>query len=730
MLLAVGMAAIVLLGLTSVSALQVAVRQDDRATDIAVMVDPAQAAGDADDLRIVDPRTTNARRWDGYGIRREYYTAGSSQLVAPGVPAMPGPDEFYASPDLVDLMSSDPTVGALFSSERLVGEISPAGLVQPHELRAILGVDAERNLLIKVDGFGGKPAPSVAERDPQTVLNLSVTAYVFALVWIPAAFFVVIISRLAASRREQRAAALHLIGYPRWRIHLLHFVEAASICLPSTIFAGVLHWVSTRGATTLPGTTFGFFSSDAQLSLTTYMVVCAPLLLLVCYAVSSDRRTLGLDRRTRVKPRKNAVPRLGSAALAAGFMLLALPSAASLDGALTPLALWVGIVLSAVGIAVAGPALVMAALAARLEHTTAPRLVGRRMASDRVTTALRLASVLSVIIVLLLGSQSFASVLNGGSAQDWSQRLEAQGKVPVVATDLSGALTLEEVSSLRRMTGATELSSVKADGGFVSVVFSSCERLRVLTGRRDNSDCPATHGPMWLGEAPAADRRHEIGDELTLPSGDRVRVPAPTATLDLPGMPDAFAGALLVSTDVAPQARQTDGATFFLLAPATEVTSVLAALSSLEPTLQLDLGALDRHNPDTQEYPDQVEWLTIGAVVSLLLGFLSLLVVSLGEAQERSPRMRALRVLGASRSQLFTMHFWCVAVPLVLVGFAAIVVGWLAAQAMRNIDDRADIDPQLYGLLALAVGLGGLVVCLVSWRSVTRPSQRAGSFGA
>ena len=121
-----------------------------------------------------------------------------------------------------------------------------------------------------------------------------------------------------------------------------------------------------------------------------------------------------------------------------------------------------------------------------------------------------------------------------------------------------------------------------------------------------------------------------------------------------------------------------------------------------------------------------MEWLGVGAVVSLLIGFLSLL----GEAQERSPRMRAIRVLGASRSQLFTMHFWCVAVPLVLVGLATVVVGWLAAQAMRNIDDRADINPQLYGVLALAVVLGGLVVCLVSWRSVTRPSQRAGSFGA
>lgn len=728
LLLAIGMAVIVMLGLASVSAGQVAVHQNDRATDLAVMVDPAQSAGDADDLRIVDPRTTNARRWSGLEIRREYYAAGSSRLMAPGVPTMPGRGEFYASPALVDRMSSDPVVAALFKSERLVGHISPEGLVQPHELRAILGVGADRNLLIRVDGFGGTPAPSVAERDPQTVLDLSVTAYVLALVWIPAAFFVLIISRLAASRRQRRAAALHLIGYPKWRIHLLHFVEATCICLPSTLIAGVLHWGVTRRATTLPGTTFGFYSSDAQLPFTTYLVVGAALLLLVCFAVSSDRASRS-GRRASPKPRRREVPRVGSAALAGGFLLLALPSAASLSGVLTPLALWVGIVLSSVGIAVAGPALVTIVLAARLEHSTAPGLVGRRMASHRVTTALRLASVLSVIIVLLLGSQSFASVLNGGSARDWSQRLDAQGQVPIVATDLSGALTLDAVSGVGPLRGVTELRSVQTAGGFVNVVFSSCERLYALTGRRDASDCP-TQGPMWLGQAPTSDPSRKLGERLTLPSGEKSPIPDATATLDTPGLPDAFAGALLLPPPLAGDTQQANGATFFLLAPATEVTAALAALSSVEPTLQFDLGALDRHNPDTQQYPHQVEWLGVGAVVSLLIGFLSLLVVSFGEAQERSPKMRALRVLGASRSQLLTMHTWCVAVPLVLVGIAAIGVGWLAAQAMRNIDDRADIDLQLYGGLALAVGLGGLIVALVSWRSVTRPSQRSGSFGA
>ena len=577
-LLALGMAALVLLGLTSVSAREVAVHQHERGTDIAVLVDPAQSTGNSDDLRIIDPRTTNARRWDGHEIRREYYNSGNSHLVAPGVPAMPGPGEFYASPDLVELMSSNPVIAALFTSERLVGEISPKGLVQPHELRAILGVNADRNLLTKVDGFGGTaPAGNKAESDTQKVLDLSVTAYVLALVWIPAAFFVLIISRLAASHRRRRASALHLIGYPKWRIQLLHFVEAACICLPSTVIACLFHWAVARRATTLPGTTFGFYSSDAHLSLTTYLVVGTLLTLVVCCAVSNDRRPAWRMRRahhhTHEQQHPNGLPRLGSAALASGFVLLALPSAVSLEGGLTPLALWAGIVLSAIGIAVAGPALVTRVLAVRIERSAASRLVGKRMASHRVTTALRLASVMSVIIVLLVGSQAFAALLNGGSAEDWSQRAEAQGQVPIVATDLSGALTLDEVSSVDILGGATELRSARADGEFVNVVFSSCERLHVLTGHSKDADCPVTNTPRWLRQAPATDIGPPVADQLTLSSGERISTPPTTAALDVPGSPEAFVGALLLPPDLAPDTRQTDGAIFFLLAPAPDVST-------------------------------------------------------------------------------------------------------------------------------------------------------------
>lgn len=734
-LLGVGMAAIVFLGLCSVSAEQVMTRQHDRETANTILVDAETARVVRGDLGVIAPVETNSRRWNGHEIRREYYAAGDSDLVAPGVPAMPRPGEFYASPDLIALLSTDPVVAALFEPYRLVGRIGPAGLVQPHELRAILGVGPDRNGLIKVEGFGGTPAGYQAflvngGNQPNVALNRSVTAYVLALVWIPAAFFVLIIARLAASRRRRRVTALHLIGCPRRRIRLLHLIEAACVCVPSAVLGCLAHWVATQHVSRVPGTSFGFFPADARLPLLAYLIVGAVGSLVVCLVVSGDRQTFERRRRARSRQRRRlrlGMSRLGVHALATGLLLLILPPVFSLEGAVVPLAMWTGLVLSGIGIAVAGPSVVMRALAGRVRQARATSLVGRRLASDRVTTTMRLASVMSVVIVLLLGSQSFATVLKGGSAEDWARRAERQGQVPLQVRN-SGGLTLEAVDGVADARGVTELRQIKTTDGRLNVVFSSCARLAVLTGRPDTTDCSRGTGPHWLVRAPS--HASNTPEETTLPSGGTIVLPAATTTLDLPGLPEAFTGALLLPVDRARTTRDPDGGDFYLIAPADEVNRVIASISALNPRAQIDLGTLDRQNPDTQQYPNQIEWLGVGAVLGLVIGFLSLLVVSLDEAQERSPRMRALRILGASRWQLLIAHLWSTAIPLVMVGGIAVVVGRLTTQGMRNIDDRAGVDPGLYALVTGAVVLGGVLVFLATWPAVTRPSRRAGSFSA
>jgi hypothetical protein len=483
-LLAVGTAITVFLALASASALHVVGRQDDRHVATTVRMDPSQSSGTADDLRIVDPRVTNRRRWSGYDIRREFYAAGGNAApIPPGVPRVPAAGEYFASPDLVELIRTNATVANLFGSQRLVGEIGSGGLVQPHELRAVVGVDSRSALLTRVDGFGGTAATNVSEDDSNPVLDASVGVYVLALVWLPAAFFVLIVAKLAAYRRRARAAALHLIGYPKWRIQVLHFAEAAVVCLPAAVLAYLAFARITSSATTLPGTSFGFYAADAHLSLGWCITIATSVLLVVCAVVSSDVRPLGRDERRGERRGILRLFRPAVGCLVAGFVLLALPTVAPLGGPLTPVALWSGTFLSAVGIATAGPSLVTRLLARRVERAAAPALVGRRMAAYRVTTALRLASVMSVIVVLLLGSQAFAAVLNGGSAKDWDERVAGLGHVPVVATDLSGQLTLSHVVEASQADPAAELRTLTTD--------TALGERRV----RDLHDAGGTHRP-------------------------------------------------------------------------------------------------------------------------------------------------------------------------------------------------------------------------------------------
>jgi hypothetical protein len=734
-LLALGAGVIVFLGLSSASTLDVVAHHRDRVTATRVKMDPAQSSGKPSDLRIVDPRITNSRRVDGYDVRREFYVAGDKSAPVPvGVPRVPAVGEFFASPDLTALIRTNPAVARLFEGQRMVGTVKASGLVEPHELRAVVGAPRDFPLLTKVDGFGGMAAANVTEDSGNRALNVGVLLYVLTIVWLPVVFFVLLIAKLAAARRRTRSAALHLIGYPKWRIQLLHCVEAFVVCLPGTLVAGVIHWLGTRSSSEVPGTSFGFFAQDARLSWLTYVAISATILLVLCLAVSSDLRPLGGTKaNTDRQDATGMTTALGSAALVTGLVMLALPSLMSVQGGLTPLTIWIGIVLVSGGLALAGPRLVMKLLNKGAGKSSAAALIGRRMAAHKVTTSLRLASVLSVIVVLLIGSQAFTAVLSGGSVDDWQARVEKQANVPVVATDLAEQASLADVKRSARIKTVAELQSATAAGASVNIVFATCGDVVRLSGRRDAGQCSGVTDPVWIGHNPNASRE-VTPDELTIDSRGKPLALSGTngvrQVIDVPGVPEPFVGALLLPPEQSGHVADAEGGTFFLVIPSRVLTPTISAVGSISPAIQFDLGALDRHNPDTQQYRSQIEWLGVGAIAGLSIAFLSMIVVAIGEAEERSRRMRALRVIGASKVDLLVAHIWCVAVPVLMVGFAAIGLGWLVAQAMHNVDDRAHVAIDTYGLIALVVPIAAAVVASATWPAVSKRSSRSGSVNA
>ena len=137
LLLAVTVAVVTLLSLGAASVPPALAAQDERERDRQVI----DAANPADALlwaEATDP--TFERRWNEHDISRLFVSGQTGAPSPPGVSALPQPGEVYLSPDLRDLMGSDPVVASLFDGYRVVGRVTGTGLTQPHELRAVVGV--------------------------------------------------------------------------------------------------------------------------------------------------------------------------------------------------------------------------------------------------------------------------------------------------------------------------------------------------------------------------------------------------------------------------------------------------------------------------------------------------------------------------------------------------------------------------------------------------------------
>jgi len=709
-----------LLALATAAAPAVAHRQTARLDAISPMVDRNAATDDDAVLRVLEPEITNIRRWNGRRVVRDFYVRGASDTVAPGLPRMPASDEYYASPDLAALVRQEPGIAALFGARRLVGTIDERGLAQPHELRAIVGAEPTDALMSEVKGFGGtQPLAPEEQQQSRRRLNLAVAGFVVAMIWIPGVALLVILARLAASQRRRRTRSLRLIGLSRADTRLVHALEAAVVALPAAAVAGAVWLVLADRASRLPGTDIGFFPEDLRLPWLAFVITMLVPPVVVCgvaaWAVDSDGG-IGLAATPASRPR---VPRVGLSLLAAGGgLLVAAPVVEPALGFLAAASLWLGCALVASGLALAGPTLV-----ARLMRTLAgrarsgARLLGSRLSSSRLSTSLRLGSLLSVLVILLLGGNAFASVLNGGRQQDWNGLLADQAAVPVVATDLVGELSLPDLRQAVPQATAVQQTVGSFRSTRVDVVVASCADLGALVGR---SPTGCTGTPQWLGR-PA---RGVAGDgRLSLPDGTTVPIPAPEDVTTIVGAPSSFAGSLLVPLSAAPAAFPGNGSVFFLLADRESLMVTLASISGVAPLTQIDLGELDRHNPDTQEYPAQIGLLALGAGVGLGIGAVGLVAAATGEVRERRVRMRPLRILGGSRSQFFSAHMWATSAPLAILGLMATAAGALVVAAMHGFDERAAVAPSLVLYTMVASLLTSVTVGIAT--ASTAPSAGA-----
>ncbi|NED53879.1 ABC transporter permease, partial [Micromonospora aurantiaca] len=185
---------------------------------------PQETAGGSADPLLWSTRTDYFR---GDQILRIDVAATGPDAPTPiGVPRAPGPGEFYASPALRKLLATIPADQlADRYPGRDLGVVGPAALTSPDTLLVLVGGTPEQvgklDQVRKVTRLDDNRAPL-----PRAAIDLILGVAAGGLLF-PVLVFIGTATRLGAARREQRFAAMRLVGATPRQISVVAAVEAA-----------------------------------------------------------------------------------------------------------------------------------------------------------------------------------------------------------------------------------------------------------------------------------------------------------------------------------------------------------------------------------------------------------------------------------------------------------------------------------------------------------------------
>ena len=335
--------------------------------------------------------------------RLEVAPLSPSAPVLPGVARLPAPGTYDASPALEALLKTVPAgqLGDRFPG-RLAATIGNAALTGPDELVLYVGYTPSALAAVPgtevVDSIATAPAPEIFTPFFRYAFGIGVLAVLF-----PILVLISTATRLAADRREERFAALRLVGGTPGDVRVIAAAESVLSALSGSLL-GIVAFLLVRPlfasaaliAPYFPGSVVPTWWELAGI------LIAVPATALVA-ALASLRRVevspLGVARRTTPEP--PATRRLVPLAAGLGIYVLGLllTSHQGINSAV-----YFGLILTMIGLVVAGPWLtgqgtrllgVVARGSAGLLATR--RLAGSPGAAFRAVTGLVLAVFLSTM---------------------------------------------------------------------------------------------------------------------------------------------------------------------------------------------------------------------------------------------------------------------------------------------------------------------------------------------
>ena len=591
--------------------------------------------------------------------RLDIAALGPGAPVPPGISRLPGPGQYDASPALAALLRTVPRdeLGDRFPGS-LAGTIGQAALSGPDELAIYVGYRPSSLATVP-----GTSVVTAIQAGPGQEVFTPFFRYAFGVGVLAVLFPVLILigtaTRLAAARREERFAALRLVGATPRDVSVIASVDEVVSALAGAVL-GIGLFLAIRPAlagASLTGTRY--FAATVTPTAWEYLG------LLVAVPAASALASLAALRRVRISPlgvsRRVAPPPPSAwrlATLAVGVALFVAGMLATTTKSIGAPA-YPGLLVVMIGLVIAGPWLTAATArwCARVLNGASPLLAARRLADNpkaafRAVRGLVLAVFLGTMIGTLvpvvesLEATSSATSLNNVLLDTFALQ-GPNGLTAGIAPRAAGTL----VSDLRTISGTTvyplyslpQASNPGYQGQYLGVV--SCAVLRDLA---------------VLGQCAAGARAVQVNDDSLVYSDNPLNS---TKVFVSPANP-AYTGSLAALPLQAVLVRVNDAATLervrtFLAIHAPPDTSAGQGIAATPPRTYGEAVAIRSGRANVLQ-----RLVYLAVALTMLVAGCSLAVALGGGLVDRKRPFTLLRVGGTPIRTLYRVVFLEAAVPL------------------------------------------------------------------
>lgn len=641
--------------------------------------------------------------------RVDVAATGPTSPVPPGIPHLPGPGQFYASPALAKLLSATPgdQLADRFPASQ-IGTIGPSALPAPNALIAVVGhtrdqlshAGAEEVTSIQTGLGSCFRCTSGAGSGP--ILQWTLVTAALALVF-PILVLIGTATRLSAARREQRFAAMRLVGMTPQQVSIIAAVESIVAAVAGVAIGFVLFVLVRPVLVHVPFTGAPFAPGDLSLNAVDILVVATGIPLAAALsALVALRRVrispLGVARRASFAPPRivRLLPLLlgiGELAYFAGF------GKPKSNGAQIE-ALALGFVLLLTGLMLAGPWLtfVGARLIARRTSRPAVLVSGRRLSDDpraafRAIGGLVLALFITTLSVGILGTLVAAQGAPAGGVQATDTLVDSFCGAAMVCRS---GITLPPV----QMAMVTDLRSIRGAEG-VAVVH--VDPSATQTPKDQFPTSTALVLCSQLAAAPAVGR--------CAPGTEVAKIGYILSQGGASGRP--VADQVWPAADIAPSTLQDYPVEAIVVATNGSASAIERVRTALEVAFpfQGTPTAVNEITPQlARTFTELGDMIDVVIIASLIIAACGLAVSVTAGMSDRKRPFSLLRLSGVPVAVLRRVVALEAAVPLVAVALVSIGTGLIAADLYLRSEISISLRPP--GVAYYLVVLAGLIASL------------------